>query len=245
MKLLDEKFGIISTLSTPDGVRQTVEILSHSLKTVWMERNGFQFNADKIEWLWLPGSPWVGILLLLLLDEAVLWHSRQVHNLELLTNSYCSEQVAAVAWGTLVKVHLVHQCAPFSVKSPYNHSCSVCLTIGLLQSVLHGAIVKDHLEATAGLKWSGMSNNSHYSARVTEKLHWYHLVPWCKFMVFKAVYGIGSGYLRDCFSSTVSACQVHSGRFKRKHLFRDTVDKLILLRFHKALKTWLCSESLR
>lgn len=73
-------------ISTPSGTGEAVNVLTQRLEAIWdpMGQTRLWLNPNMTKLLWLFGSPVLEMLLSLVLEGAVLPHSRLVHNLGVL-----------------------------------------------------------------------------------------------------------------------------------------------------------------
>lgn len=88
----------------------------------------------------------------------------------------------------------------------HHYPCCCNLSLRLLQCILHGDGLEEHLEISTGAKCGcKLVKSARCKTRVTPPLHELHWLPvyfWIKFKVlvvsFKSLNGLELGYLRDC-----------------------------------------------
>ncbi|KAM6466454.1 uncharacterized protein PHA67_012250 [Liasis olivaceus] len=274
-------------ISIPGDLSDAVTTLSLCLEAlgVWMGNNRLQLNPGKTEWLWVGGSSVSRSLPSLVLDGVALPQTDPVHNLGVLLDSrlLLKEQVAVMAKRAFAQLRVVHQLHPFLDRES-------------LQSVTH-ALVISHIDYCNALYMGlplksirklqlvqnaavrailGAPKMEHAPPLLREllwvpELHWDLVCFWIQFKVlaitFKALHGMGPGYLRDHLTPITSTQPTQSGREgmlqtlsarecwlarPRRRAFSAIVPALwnilpqevwrapTLPAFQKGLKTWLC-----
>ncbi|XP_058050467.1 uncharacterized protein LOC131203825 [Ahaetulla prasina] len=198
-------------ISTPDHPNEAVEVLSRCLEAVrvWMGRNRLKLNPSKTEWLWMPASRYSQLQPRLTVGGESLAPMERVRNLGVLLDGRLSfeEHLATVSRRAFYQVRLVRQLRPFLDRDAL---CTV--THALVTSRLdycNALYLGFPLRCTRRLQLvqnaaarviEGATRGSHITP-ILRRLHWLPVVFRVHFKVlvttFKALHGIGPGYLRD------------------------------------------------
>ncbi|XP_058052944.1 uncharacterized protein LOC131205078 isoform X2 [Ahaetulla prasina] len=174
-----------------------------------MGTNRLRLNPSKTEWLWMPASRYSQLVPSLTVGGESLAPRELVRSLGVLLDARLSleEHLTAVARGAFYQVRLIRQLRPFLDRDSL---CTVthalvtsrldycnALYMGLpLKSTRRLQLVQN--AAARGIE--GASRSFHITP-LLRKLHWLPVVFCVQFKVlvitFKALHGIGPGYLRD------------------------------------------------
>ncbi|XP_053112476.1 uncharacterized protein LOC128327575 [Hemicordylus capensis] len=212
------------SLSLSPDPREAVAVLNRGLEAVmgWMWANKLKLNPDKTEVLLVSRRANRDEEILPVLDGVALPLKEQVRSLWVLLDPalLLGAQVEAVARGAFARLQLVHQLCPFLEKAD-------------LATVTH-ALVTSQLDYCntlyVGLPLKNIQKLQlvqNAAARVlTGAAWWEHITPILKelpwlpvrfrvqfkvlVLTFKALNGLGSGYLRDHLLPRVAACLTRS-----------------------------------
>ncbi|XP_058026881.1 uncharacterized protein LOC131192082 isoform X2 [Ahaetulla prasina] len=200
---------------------------------VWMETNRLQLNPSKTEWLWMLASWHSQLTPLLTVGGESLAPKELVRNLGVLLDARLSleDHLTAIARGAFHQVRLIRQLRPFLDRDSL---CTVthalvtsrldycnALYMGLpLRSTRRLQLVQN--AAAWGIEGAPRSSQVKPLLR---RLQWLQVVFRVRFKVlvitFKALHGIGPGYLQDRLLPTVTShCPVHPVRAHREGLLR-------------------------
>lgn len=124
-----------------------------------------------------------------LLKTCPLWiwkGQTELHNFEVHVNSQLllDEQVAVAARRVFAELHLVHQLYLFlDQEALITLTHALVISIGLLQSALHGAALEDHLDYASGPKCNMVDNYGHAT------FHLYHVIALALSNLLSAIQG--------------------------------------------------------
>ncbi|XP_058011152.1 uncharacterized protein LOC131184144 [Ahaetulla prasina] len=197
--------------STPDHPNEAIEVLSRCLEAVrvWMGRNRLKLNPAKTEWLWMPASRYSQLNLRLTIGGESLAPMERVRNLGVLLDERLSleEHLTAVSRRAFYQVRLVRQLRPFLDRDALCTVTHALVTSRLdycnalyMGLPLKGIRRLQLVQNAAARVIDGAPRGSHITP-ILRRLHWLPVAFRVRFKVlvttFKALHGIGPGYLRD------------------------------------------------
>uniref|UniRef100_A0A8D0BC31 Reverse transcriptase domain-containing protein n=1 Tax=Salvator merianae TaxID=96440 RepID=A0A8D0BC31_SALMN len=213
-------------ISTPHQFSEAVDVMCRCLEAVrvWMGVNRLRLNPDKTEWLWVLPPKDSAICPSITLGGELLTSSEKVCNLGVLLDPQLTleHHLSAVARGAFAQVRLVHQLRPYLDRESLLTVAHALITsridycnalyMGLpLKSVRRLQVVQN----AAARAISGLPRYASVSPTLRE-LHWLPVSLRTQFKVlvvtYKALHGLGPGYLRDRLLPHVSQRPVRSHR---------------------------------
>ncbi|XP_058024855.1 uncharacterized protein LOC131191095 [Ahaetulla prasina] len=222
-------------ISTPNHPNEAVDVMTRCLEAVrvWMGTNRLRLNPSKMEWLWMPASRHSHFTPLLTVRGESLVPRESVRNLGVLLDARLSleDHLTTVTRGAFYQVRLIRQLRPFLDRDSLctvTHAlvtsrldCCNALYMGLpLKSTRKLQLVQN----AAARRIEGAPRSSHVTP-LLRRLHWLPVVFRMCFKVlvitFKALHGIGPGYLWDrLLPSVTSHHPVRPVRSHREGLLR-------------------------
>ncbi|XP_058042561.1 retinoic acid-induced protein 2 isoform X2 [Ahaetulla prasina] len=197
--------------STPNHPNKAVEVLSRCLEAVrvWMGRNRLKLNPSKTEWLWMPAPRYSQLQPQLTVGGELLAPMERVRNLGVLLDGRLSfdDHLVAVSKRAFHQVRLVRQLRPFLDREALCTVTHALVTSRLdyCNALYMGLPLKctrrlQLVQNAAARVIVGATRCSHVTP-LLRSLHWLPVVFRVRFKIlvttFKALHGLGPGYLRD------------------------------------------------